>query len=161
MDIILEELTHSNLEAVRKIDRNDISEAFVDTVDTIMSVTDYGAQHHCLGHTFAIRHADTYIGVILLGEALHWKTDPPEMAQEPFYRLMGFVLDKKYRGKGIGGLALEMTINKVYADYGVRPIALGCHRENVRAADFYCKHDFQKTEYLEDNDIYYLRYPEK
>lgn len=44
-----------------------------------------------------------------LTEAIEWETDPPEMKREPFYRLMGFVIDKKYRGKGIGSKALEMT----------------------------------------------------
>lgn len=69
---------------------------------------------------------------------------------------MGFVIDKKHRSKGIGGKALEMT-NK---DFGVRPIALGCHKENEMAADFYRKHGFKRTRYMEGNDIYYLRYPE-
>lgn len=161
MEIELEELTHKNVEAVSKIDRSDISEDFVDTVNTIMEITDYGIAHHCIGHTFAIKNKHQYIGLILLGEALEWQTDPPEMKSEPFYRLMGFVIDKRYRRNGIGGKALEMTINEVYKDFGVRPIALGCHKDNVLAAKFYSNHHFRKTRYMEGNDIYYLRYPER
>ena len=161
MEIELEELTHQNVEAVRRIDRSDISEDFVDTVDTIMEITDYGVEHHCIGHTFAVKNENKYIGLILLGEALEWETDPPEMKSEPFYRLMGFVIDKKYRRNGIGSKALEMTVDKVYKDFGIRPIALGCHKDNKLAAKFYIKHHFRKTRYMEGNDIYYLRYPER
>lgn len=38
MEIELYELTHENLDSVSKIDRSDISEAFVDTVSTIMEL---------------------------------------------------------------------------------------------------------------------------
>ena len=155
----LEELIHQNAAAVRSIDRSDVSEAFVDTVDTILQTTDYGAAHHCQGHTFAIRQRENYIGLILLSEALPWPTDPPEMRREPFYRLMGFVLDRRFRSRGFGGAALEMTVERVYADFGVRPIALGCHRDNEAAARFYLRHGFRKTACVEGSDIYYLRYP--
>lgn len=157
--LVLEELTSRNADALRSIDRSDVSEAFVDTADTILQLTDYGAAHRCLGHTFAILYQGQCIGVILLGEALPWPTDPPEMQREPFYRLMGFVLDRRYRGRGLGGAALEMTVERVYADFGVRPIALGCHRDNEQAARFYLRHGFQKTEYTEGSDFYYLRFP--
>ena len=159
MNIKLEELTHKNFEAVSRIDRSDISEDFVDSVDTIMEITDYGVNHRLKGHSFAVRNENTYIGLILLGEALEWKTDPPEMKSQPFYRLMGFVIDKNYRGIGIGSRVLEMTIDMVYKDFGVRPVALGCHKDNVSAARFYTKHHFRKTGYMDGNDYYYLRYP--
>lgn len=161
MDIELEELTHKNITPVSRIDRSDISEDFVDNLNTIVKYTDYGVEHHCIGHTFAIRGNGVYIGLIMLGEAIEWETDPPEMKEEPFYRLMGFVIDQNYRSKGIGGKALEMAIVQVYRDFGVRPIALGCHKENELAAKFYTKHGFKRTRYMEGNDVYYLRYPER
>ena len=43
----------------------------------------------------------------------------------------------------------------------LRPIALGCHKDNKLAADFYVRHGFRKTMYMEGNDFYYLRYPER
>ncbi len=161
MEIELYELTQENLDSVSKIDRSDISEAFVDTVSTIMEITDYGVRHHCISHTFAIKYGDTYIGLMLLGEAIAWETDPPEMSSEPFYRLMGFVIDKRFRGKGIGGKALEMAISRVYKEFGERPIALGCYKGNHLAAKFYINHEFRKTAYMEGVDIYYLRYPKR
>ena len=157
--IVFELLSDSNLEAVRRIQRDDISEAFVDTADTIMELTQYGIDHNCKGHTYAIKRADEYIGLILLGEAFEWDSDPEKMKGVPFYRLMGFVIDKRYRSSGIGGYVLEKTIEMIYDEYGVRPIALGVHKDNIRAERFYLDHGFRKTDIMEGNDHYYLRYP--
>lgn len=157
--ITLEFLTERNIGPVRKIRREDISEAFVDGADTIMELTRYGTEHHCIGHTYAVRYAEAYIGLILLGEAIPWETDPEEMRGVPFYRLMGFVIDNRYRGRGIGGYVLEAVIGNVYREFGVRPIALGVHKENTAAERFYTRHGFRKTGVMEGNDYYYLRYP--
>ena len=77
--ITFELLTNSNIEYVRLIERDDISEAFVDNADTIMELTQYGLDHNCKGHTYAIKKEDKYVGLILLGEAFEWDTDPKEM----------------------------------------------------------------------------------
>ena len=78
MNIEFDELTHQNFSDACSIDRDDIPEDFADTTSTIMSITDYGANHHCIGHTFVVKCHDEPIGLILLGEAISWKTDPPE-----------------------------------------------------------------------------------
>ena len=159
MEITFEQLTHQNFSAARALDRDDIPESFVDTASTIMEITDYGYENNLIGHTYLILCDGRYAGLILLGEAIPWDTDPPEVHQQPFYRLMGFVIGKAFRGKGVGGEALEKTIAKVYEDFGVRPLVLGCHKDNPRAAAFYERHGFQKTDYMEGNDCYYLRFP--
>ena len=46
--IRLENLTEKNLDAARAIQREDVSEDFVDTVDTIWDITQYGVEHGCL-----------------------------------------------------------------------------------------------------------------
>ena len=79
--ICLELFTEDHLDAVRAIDRSDVSEAFVDNADTIMEYTQYGLQHNCIGHTYAVRYEEAYIGLILLGEAIEWETDPEEMKE--------------------------------------------------------------------------------
>lgn len=157
--ITFEPLTQSNISRAREIQRDDISEAFVDTIDTIMELTQYGLDHHCKGHTYVIKWGNEYIGLILLGEAFEWDTDPEEMKGVPFYRLMGFVIDKRYRNRGIGGYALEKAIDLIYAEFGTRPIALGVHKDNSGAERFYLNHGFRKTDVMEGNDYYYLRYP--
>ena len=161
MDLEFEELTHENYPDAFSIERDDIPEAFVDTASTIMSITDYGVTHHCTGHAFVVKCHGKPVALILLGEALPWPTDPSEMRAELFYRLMGFVVDRKYRSLGIGGEILERTIELVYRDCGRRPIALGCHKDNTRAERFYLRHGFRKTEIMEGNDCYYLRFPEE
>ena len=159
MEITFEQLPHQNFSAACAIDREDIPESFVDTAATIMEITDYGYENNLIGHTYLILCDGRYAGLILLGEAIPWDTDPPEVHQQPFYRLMGFVISREFRGKGVGGEALEKTIAKVYEDFGVRPLVLGCHKDNPRAAAFYERHGFQKTDYMEGNDCYYLRFP--
>lgn len=160
-DISLELLTPDNIAEVRKIQRDDISTDLVDDADTLLEITQYGIEHGCKGHTYTVKSGSRYIGVILLGEALEWETDPEEMRERPFYRLMGFVIDKSFRGTGIGSYVLETVINACYKEYGVRPIALGCHKDNKRAAEFYLRHGFKKTDCMDGDDYYYLRYPDK
>lgn len=157
--VTLEPLTEGNIEEARSIQREDISGDFVDSVDDIMELTQYGLDHGCIGHTYAVRYEGRIIGVILLGEAIPWETDPKETRGRPFYRLMGFVLDRRYRGGGIGTYALNETVRRVYREFGVRPIMLGCHRDNVDGGRFWLRHGFRKTDAMEGNDCYYLRYP--
>lgn len=48
MDLIaLKVLSDSNIEGVRGIQRDDISEAFVDSADTIIKLNQYGIDHNC------------------------------------------------------------------------------------------------------------------
>ena len=159
--INLELLTEVNIDAVRAIHREDIPESWVDNADTLWELTQYGLAHNCIGHTYAVKQDDAYIGVILLGEAIHWETDPEEMKKEPFYRLMGFVIDNRCRSQGIGSKVLEMVIDAIYKEYGVRPIALGVHTDNHGAAKFYARHGFTPVDAMEGNDRYYIRYPMK
>lgn len=156
-NIILEQLTEKNQHHAYEIDRQDIPEAWVDTAQTIIELNQYGLEHHLTGHTFLARLDDTYIGLILIGEAIPWDTDPIEMQGVPFYRLMGFVVDRAYRSKGLGGTIMERAIEQVYHDYGKRPLALGVHRDNINAGRFYERHGFRKTGVYESEDEYYLR----
>ena len=158
--IKLEFLTEQNIDAVRAIHREDIPVSWVDDADTLWELTQYGLEHNCIGHTYAIKYGDAYIGVILLGEAIPWETDPEEMKNELFYRLMGFVIDNHYRNQGIGGKVLEMVIDTIYKESGVRPIVLGVHKDNHGADRFYIRHGFMPVDAMEGNDRYYLRYPQ-
>ncbi len=157
--IKLELLTTENIDCVKAIRREDISEEWVDNTDVIMEYTQYGLEHGCIGRTYAIMLDKTYIGIILLGEAIPWETDPEEMQGIPFYRLLGFVLDSRYRNFGIGGYVLESVIAKIYNEFGIRPIALGIHKDNTGAVRFYERHGFVKTQSMDGNDYYYIRYP--
>lgn len=157
MEITLEQLTHGNYSHALEINRDDIPEAWVDNAAYLMDLTDYGEEHHLIGHTYLARLGTRYIGIILIGEAIPWNTDPDEMKGRPFYRIMGFVVDRNYRSRGIGGEILEKAVRQVYDEFGPRPLALGVHRENPRAGEFYIRHGFRPTGVYEGNDEYYLR----
>lgn len=157
--ITLEIISKTNLEAIREVRRDDISEEFADTADKIIELTEYALDNNCKGHTYIVKSADEYNGFILLGEAFEWDTDPEEMKGVPFYRLMGFVIDKRYRRIGIGGFVLEKVTELIYDEFGVRPIALGVHKDNIGAERFYLAHGFKKTSVMEGNDYYFLKYP--
>lgn len=157
MTVTLEQLTHENFSDALSINRADIPKAWVDTAATLMETTDYGAEHHLLGHTYLARAEGKPVGLIMIGEALAWDTDPEEMKGKPFYRVMGFVVDQAYRNRGIGGEMLESAIEQVFAEFGKRSLALGVHQDNPRAGAFYERHGFRRTGVYEGNDEYYLR----
>ena len=159
--ITLEQLTHENYTKALEIDRSDIPEEWVDTVQTLMEITDYGAEHSLIGHTFLAKLSGEYVGIIMIGEALSWDTDPHEMKDTPFYRVMGFAVDKAHRGKGIGGEILEKAIAEIHREFGYRPLALGVHKDNSRVRKFYERHGFRPTGVFEGNDEYFLRLSEK
>lgn len=156
-NMVLEQLTHENYHHACKINRDDVPEEWVDTAATIMDINDYGLENHLIGHTFLARIDDKYIGLIMVGEALPWDTDPIEMKGSPFYRLMGFVVDKEYRNKGLGGVIMEKAIEQVYQEFGKRSLALGVHKDNTQARRFYERHGFRKMGVFEGDDEYYLR----
>ena len=47
---------------------------------------------------------------------------------------------------------MEKTIQLVYRDFGKRPIALRCHKDNIQAERFYLRHGFKKMDVMEGND---------
>ena len=157
MRIELEILDRTNYDIARKINRDDIPEAYVGDVEELIETMEYGAEQHLKGYGFLIKADGEYAGYLMIGEALPWPTDPPEMKEKDYYRLMFFVIDKAYRSQGIGGKAMEMAMEKTCRQFGKRPLVLGCHKDNTEAERFYLKHGFRKTTYMEGNDRYMLR----
>ncbi len=158
--IRLEELVDSNRADVLGIDRSDISEDWVDSIPDILELHQYGLEHDCIGHTYAIYAADVCIGIILMGEGIPWPCDPPEVSGVNFYRIMGFVIDKAWRGKGLGSQVLETVIARIFGEFGPRPILIGVQQDNTRAADFYLRHGFVPTDSWDEDDRFYIRYPQ-
>ena len=156
--IRLEAILTADHPDVFSIDRSDISEDWVDSIAHIMALHRYGLEHRCIGHTYAIYADAVCIGIILMGEGIPWDCDPPEVAGIPFYRIMGFVLDKAWRGRGIGSQVLESTIAQVYAEFGPRPILIGVQVDNTSAAEFYLRHGFHPTSSWDEDDRFYIRH---
>lgn len=157
--IRLEPITAPDSPDVLQIDRSDVSEDWVDSIQHIMALHRYGLEHRCIGHTYAIYCADACVGILLIGEGISWACDPPELKGIPFYRIMGFVVDRRWRGRGIGSQALETAIGAIFSEYGPRPIVLGVQEDNHRAMHFYEAHGFVRNSARDEDDVYFLRYP--
>lgn len=159
MMLRLEPLDERCRSLVLGINRSDISEDWVDSIPAILDLHQYGLEHGCIGHTYAIFADDSCIGIILMGEGIPWDCDPPEVAGTAFYRIMGFVIDRGWRGKGLGSQVLEMVISRIFDEFGPRPILIGVQKDNVRAASFYQRHGFHPTDSWDEDDLFYIRRP--
>ncbi|MFG6357120.1 MAG: GNAT family N-acetyltransferase [Acetatifactor sp.] len=155
--ITLEILNRENQAQALGIDRADISLDLVDSTEEILEQTWYGEEHGYIGHTYLIREDDSCVGIILMGEGIPWEIDPPQIAGRPFYRILGFVIDRKYRHRGIGSIALEEVIGRIYGEFGPRPIVIGCQKDNLAAMEMYQKHGFVNTNSMDEDDYFLIR----
>ena len=158
-DFCLQALTFENCEKAYEIDRTDIPDAFVDDVPTLIETLKFGFENKLKGHAFLITKGGRAIGTILLGQGIYCENDPEELKDKTFYRLVSFVLDKNFRGQGLGSKILESTIEKVYNDFGILPIVLGVHKDNEKAARFYLKNGFTKTSCMDGDDYCFINNP--
>lgn len=150
-------MNFDNCDKAYEIDRSDISYSFVEDVPTLIDILEYGAENDLIGHAFMVMVNDRCVGTIMIGEGLVGDKDPEEVQERPFYRLMFFVLDKAYRGQGLGSKVLEAAISRAYEDFGVRPIVLEVQKDNENAARFYERNGFTRTSYRVGDDYYFVR----
>lgn len=157
MEFELVKMNFDNCEKAYEIDRSDIPYSFVEDVPTLIDILEYGAENDLTGHAFMVMVDDRCVGTIMIGEGLVGDKDPDEVQERPFYRLMFFVLDKEYRGQGLGSKVLEAAISRAYEDFGVRPIVLEVQKDNENAARFYERNGFTRTSYRVGEDYYFVR----
>ena len=156
-ELELIELTFDNINKAYEIDRTDIPYDFVEDVQTLSDIMKYGSDNNLIGHAYLAEYGGKPIGTIMLGEGIVGDADPEELQNRPFYRLMFFVLDKNYRGNGLGAEMMEEAISRIYKEFGERPILLEVQQSNEKAARFYEKNGFIKTTYSVGNDNYFVR----
>ena len=157
MKLNLHILNNSNRQRLLNIKRDDIPFDFVQDVKEIIQLTEYGDKHQLRGHCYTIKCDDDYVGIILIGEGIESERDPDEIKGIFFYRILGFVIDKDFRGLGIGSWAIEQSIQNIYAEYGVAPIVIECHKNNIKAIKFYENHHFRNTYVIENENYYMIR----
>ena len=157
MEFELVKMNFDNCDKAYEIDRSDIPYSFVEDVPTLIDILEYGAENDLIGHAFMVMVNDRCVGTIMIGEGLVGDKDPEEVQDRPFYRLMFFVLDKEYRGQGLGSKVLEAAISRAYEDFGVRPIVLEVQKDNENAARFYERNGFTRTSYRVGDDYYFVR----
>lgn len=155
--ITLELLSHKNEEELLKLDRGDIPDKYVEHVEYTINMSHYGIENGLDGFCTAIKNDDKYIGIILVGEAIWGDMDPIEVKNRNPFRILGFMIDKKYRGQGIGRHAFKMILNKFYLEYGDKPLLLECYKENKIAKKFYEKFGFIDTGISTATDIVMLK----
>ena len=141
----LEVLDRYNRTQLINLDRKDIPLEYVADVENTISLADYGAKFGLGGKCFAIKYGGKYVGIILIGEAVKNEADPVELKGEKYFRVLGFLIDNKYQGIGIGSLALKKATDEIYRDYGKIPLLLECHKDNERAIKFYEENGFVNT----------------
>ena len=141
----LEVLDRYNRTQLINLDRKDIPLEYVADVENTISLADYGAKFGLGGRCFAIKYGGKYVGIILIGEAVKNEADPVELKGEKYFRVLGFLIDNKYQGIGIGSLALKKATDEIYRDYGKIPLLLECHKDNERAIKFYEENGFVNT----------------
>lgn len=157
MEFELVKMNFDNCDKAYEIDRSDIPYSIVEDVSTLIDILEYGAENDLIGHAFMVMVNDRCVGTIMIGEGLVGDKDPEEVQERPFYRLMFFVLDKAYRGQGLGSKVLEAAISRAYEDFGVRPIVLEVQKDNENAARFYERNGFTRTSYRVGDDYYFVR----
>ena len=81
-------------------------------------MADYGTAMGLSGKCYAIKYHQNYVGMILVGKAVEDASDPIEVKGRKFFRIMGFFIQSKYQGLGIGTLALQKAIDSIYYEYG-------------------------------------------
>ena len=155
--IELELLNRDNVNMVREIERDDIPICFVDDISYTIELSKYGEENNLRGHCYVIKYEDKYIGIVLIGEAIEGEADPIELKGTGYFRVVGYVIDKEYRGQGIGSKALELALNEIYREYGPVPILLECHKDNERAIKFYEKMGFRNTNILNNQDYFFIK----
>lgn len=155
--VSLELLSDKNEEDLLKMDRGDIPDKYVERVEYIINLSHYGSENGLDGFCTAIKNDDKYIGIILVGEAILGDMDPIEVINRNPFRIMGFMIDKKYRGQGLGRHAFQMILDKFYLEYGNKPLILECYKENIVAKRFYEKFGFIDSGISTATDIVMLK----
>ena len=157
--IQLEILNSENEKKLLEIQRADIPASFVEEVQQTIELARYGEEENLKGHCYGIKNDSEYVGIILIGEGIEGEPDPEEVKGRFFYRILGFVIDQRYRNLGIGREALSQAIAHVFQEYGDAPVLLECNQLNHKAIAFYKRLGFIDTKHLHGDDVYLL-YPQ-
>jgi len=157
--IRLEILDESNETHLLQIHREDIPTQFVEDIADTIWLARWGAENGLKGHCFAIKYDEKYVGLVLIGEAIEDEADPDEVKGKEYFRILGFVIDSRYRNKGIGSTALKLAIEAINQEYGKVILLLECNKDNQKAINFYEKNGFRNTHIIneEDQDYYLIK----
>lgn len=96
-------LTFENYEESLKLKPMDSQKEFVEDWATILAIAYIGENLNLNGMLYIITYNDIPVGRGLIGKSEVGIQEPVEIQKYGFtYRIMGFFIDKKYQGLGIG-----------------------------------------------------------
>ncbi len=153
----IEVLSEEAKQKLPVIKRDDIPISFVESVEDTIRLSEYGTEQGLKGACYAVKYDEQYVGILLVGEAIPGEEDPAELEGKRYFRILGFILDKDYRGKGIGSQALKLALEDTYRNYGDVAVLLECHKENEQGLRFYLRNGFRNTGILNRNDYFLIR----
>ena len=154
----LKDLSFESIDSVLALSPAPESQRFVEPVARTIALSLVGNNLGYPGFFQVIHCDDEPVGVILLGRA-PVADDEPEILQRYgyVYRLMGFFVDQRHTGQGIGRAALHLALDRLDTDL---PIYLECHEDNAAAHTLYLSVGFEDINVrLDDGDLILVRFP--
>jgi diamine N-acetyltransferase len=163
MDIKLTTLSFKNYEEVLALKPRDNQKTYVEDWATILAFAYIGVVNGLEGELCIITCDDKPVGRVLIGK-IEVEPQEPEVLQKygQVWRVMGFFIDEKSQGKGIGSEALKLVLNKIssFPDGKKYPIALEVEEANENAKQLYQKLGFYDTGVRYGESCAYVKLPE-
>lgn len=150
MDIRLMKLTEENREDALKLEGKDNQRSLVPSVaESLAKITSKPDGENVSYIPFAIYEGDTMVGFIMHA----YEEETTNM-----YWINGFIIDKKYQGRGYGRAALRKMINWICENFDhCSEIRLSVSKENESAYELYKNFGFVPTgEKAGEEDVLYL-----
>lgn len=151
MTVTIQDITFQNINHLLNLEIGDVSKEFFDAPSQTIAFAYCGLLANLDGFCNAIYVDEKPVGLFLIGEAIRDESDPKELLQsEKYFRFMGFVIDKNFRGKGIGKSAFRQALQKFDEKYNF-PLYIECHKNNSPAYHLYLSEGFKDTTQLRNN----------
>lgn len=163
MEVGLTTLSFDNYEEVLALKPKDSQKEYVEDWKTILSFAYIGSVSGLDGELNIITCDDKPVGSALIGK-IEVEPQEPEILQAygQVYRIMGFFIDEKWQGQGIGSEALNLLLDKIsrYPEGEKLPVALEVEEENTTAKRLYHKFGFFDTGIRYGKSCAFVKLPE-
>lgn len=146
--IELKDITFENVNKIIQLKRMFSQRKFVEKSAVTISFAYAGINNGYPGFASAIYSDGEPVGIILIGRGPVGSNEPDILKQnENVYRLVGFLVDRRFQHRGIGREALKLALEKVkqYPEGDSLPIVLECHKKNKSAMKLYESFGFYNT----------------
>jgi len=161
--IELKDILFGNVDSILRLSAEHNQQQYVEPVSKIIAIAFAGINEKCPGFLKAIYYDGQPAGMILIGKSPVSDEEPDAMQQYDYaYRIVEFFVDKCFQRKGIGKAALTLALEKLKTlpESENLPLYLECHKDNKPALSFYESFEFQRLDYIYEDDFCVLvRFP--